>query len=249
MDPNRTGNSDWHRSHPWLANLAIVAVYLATWLFSRLLALPPGYATPIFLPAGVGFALAAVFGWRVLPGDRPRRRAAAPALRWMTSGTAPRHGRRRSRSSPRSRALAAGLARRAPAFRRLVRPGPRLGARRRPLPAAGARLICLISATHQRVRPVPAGRAARRPSARRTGSTGGPATPSACCWRRRWSGSSAAGRARCGAGARRLVALPLLLAAGAVVAVYEQAVHWETEQHLQPYRLKAQQVADGCRPN
>jgi diguanylate cyclase (GGDEF)-like protein/PAS domain S-box-containing protein len=41
-----------------------------------------------------------------------------------------------------------------------------------------------------------------------------------------------------------MVAVPLVLAAAVVVAVYEQAVHWETQQHLQPYRMKAQQVAD-----
>jgi diguanylate cyclase (GGDEF)-like protein/PAS domain S-box-containing protein len=42
----------------------------------------------------------------------------------------------------------------------------------------------------------------------------------------------------------RLVALPLLLAAGVVIAAYEQTVHWEHQQYLQAYRLKAQQVAD-----
>jgi diguanylate cyclase (GGDEF)-like protein/PAS domain S-box-containing protein len=42
----------------------------------------------------------------------------------------------------------------------------------------------------------------------------------------------------------RLVALPLLLAAAAVLATYEQAVRWERGQHLQAFRLKGQQVAD-----
>jgi hypothetical protein len=37
-------------------------------LLSDALALPAGYATPVFLPAGVGFALTVTFGWRALPG-------------------------------------------------------------------------------------------------------------------------------------------------------------------------------------
>ncbi|QNA90722.1 hypothetical protein G4G28_23415 [Massilia sp. Dwa41.01b] len=41
-----------------------------------------------------------------------------------------------------------------------------------------------------------------------------------------------------------LVALPLLITTGAVVAIYRLALGWEHQQHLQPYRLKAQQTAD-----
>jgi integral membrane sensor domain MASE1 len=60
--------SVWRWPQLLLANLAIVAVYLAEHVLSDALALPPGYATPLFPPAGVGFALAVVAGWRVLPG-------------------------------------------------------------------------------------------------------------------------------------------------------------------------------------
>jgi hypothetical protein len=41
-----------------------------------------------------------------------------------------------------------------------------------------------------------------------------------------------------------LVALPLLMASAAVVTIYRLSLGWEHEQHLQPYRLKAQQTAD-----
>jgi diguanylate cyclase (GGDEF)-like protein/PAS domain S-box-containing protein len=41
---------------------------------------------------------------------------------------------------------------------------------------------------------------------------------------------------------RLLVALPLLVAAGAFVAIYRQALTWEHEEQLQTFRLKAQEV-------
>ena len=43
---------------------------------------------------------------------------------------------------------------------------------------------------------------------------------------------------------KTLVAVPLLLMAGAVVAMYELAVDWERGQQLQAFRLKAQQTGD-----
>ncbi|MFS2021145.1 MASE1 domain-containing protein, partial [Massilia sp. CT11-108] len=68
MDQHRTGNHEGHALRLWLANLATIAVYIGTLLLSRALALPAGYATPVYLPAGVGFALSVAFGWRALPG-------------------------------------------------------------------------------------------------------------------------------------------------------------------------------------
>ena len=61
------GKARWHWPQLLLASLAIVGVYVAQRFVSDLLDLPPGYATPVFLPAGVGFALAVTAGWRVLP--------------------------------------------------------------------------------------------------------------------------------------------------------------------------------------
>ena len=50
-----------------LANLALLAAYLIAGRLGLLLALPPGYASPIFLPAGIALAACAVGGMRLLP--------------------------------------------------------------------------------------------------------------------------------------------------------------------------------------
>ena len=88
MDPNRTGNHYLQGLRPWLANLATVAVYLGTRLLSHALDLPAGYATPVYLPAGVGFALAVVLGWRVLPGIAIGALLTHLRDGWIASGTA-----------------------------------------------------------------------------------------------------------------------------------------------------------------
>ena len=240
MDPNRTGNPDWHRSHPWLANAAIVAVYLATRLLSRALDLPAGYATPIYPPAGAGFALAVVFGWRVLPGIAVGAALTHLPLGWMTSGTPPATAAAAALVATLAALLQAGLG--AAAFRRWVDPALDTA-------HAVARFLALA------------------PAFCVTGATANVATLHALrvlgaaalapTWINWWAGDTigvllaaplvwiACGRPR-GLWRRRarLVALPLLLAAGIVVAAYEQAVEWEHQQHLQAYRLKAQQVAD-----
>src|SRR5437764_14366355 len=62
------GDLHWRRPRLLLANLILFAVYMANWYFNSQLDLPRGYAAPVFPPAGVGFALMAVAGWRVFPG-------------------------------------------------------------------------------------------------------------------------------------------------------------------------------------
>jgi len=240
MDPNRTGNHDWHRSHPWLANAAIVAAYLATRLLSHALALPAGYATPVYPPAGVGFALTVVFGWRVLPGIAIGAALTHLPYGWMTTGTPPATAFTATLVATLGALLQAELG--AAAFRRWV--DPALDTAR-----AVARFLalvpvfCLTGATANVTALHALGvmsAAERTPNWINwwAGDTIGvllaaPLVWIVCCrprglWRRR-------------AG---LVALPLLLGAGVVIAAYEQAVEWEHEQHLQAYRLKAQQVAD-----
>ncbi|QNA90721.1 hypothetical protein G4G28_23410 [Massilia sp. Dwa41.01b] len=49
----------WTRTHVLAASVSIIAVYLGMRLLNNLLALPAGYALPLFPPAGVGLVLAA----------------------------------------------------------------------------------------------------------------------------------------------------------------------------------------------
>ena len=57
---------------PWrnllAANLWFAAAYLAAGWLGLLLALPPGYASPLSPAAGIGIAMLATAGWRLLPG-------------------------------------------------------------------------------------------------------------------------------------------------------------------------------------
>jgi diguanylate cyclase (GGDEF)-like protein/PAS domain S-box-containing protein len=233
-------HSAWRWPQLLLANLVIVAVYLAEHVMSDALDLPPGYATPLFPPAGVGFALAVVAGWRVLPGvvlgalllhlpgvwlgPEVPPRAAALAMAAVTAGSV----------------LQAWLG--AQLFRRLVHPAlasPR-DVLRFLLLAPG---LCLVSATITvptlyRLGLIPQAERVSNWLSWWVGDTLGVLLVAPLCWivvaqpRRLW-------RRRA-----RLVAVPLVLAAAAVVATYEQAVGWETDQHLNAFRLKAQQVAD-----
>ncbi len=52
----------------WLPALLTAIVYLATGWASLWLAVPPGYASPVFPPTGIALACVLTYGWRVLPG-------------------------------------------------------------------------------------------------------------------------------------------------------------------------------------
>ena len=67
MARSAASKARWHWPQLLLAGLVTVGVYGAARFLTDLPALPPGYATPVFLPAGVGLALAVTGGWRVLP--------------------------------------------------------------------------------------------------------------------------------------------------------------------------------------
>jgi diguanylate cyclase (GGDEF)-like protein/PAS domain S-box-containing protein len=235
------GKARWHWPQLLLASLAIVGVYVAQRFVSDLLDLPPGYATPVFLPAGVGFALAVTAGWRVLPAIALGAALLHLPGMWLTHEAA--HGPAVAITviTTLGAVLQSWLG--AAWFRRLVRPA--LDSARDVITfLLLAPVACLINASMS----VSAlfflgliGAAERSPNWVNwwAGDTIGvllaaPLVWIACgrpraLWRRRWLP----------------VGIPLVLAAGAVVAVYEQAVIWETQQHLQPYRVKAQQVADG----
>jgi hypothetical protein len=194
----------------------------------------------VFPPAGIGFALAAMGGWRVLPGI-----ALGPLLGYLAGawpGVAA-HG------------LVAVLAVLgvmlgttlqawvgALAFRQWINPAIDSGrdVLRFLLLAPAA---CLVSASLNVANLAALGLV---PEHARTESwvnwwagdaigvlLAAPLTWIACAeprmlWRRR-------------AG---VVALPLLVAAAAVLVMYEQAIGWERDQKLHAFRLKAQQVAD-----
>jgi PAS domain S-box-containing protein len=54
--------------HWGLALLATALAYGVVGRLSLLLAIPPGYASPLYPPAGIALACVLVFGWRVVPG-------------------------------------------------------------------------------------------------------------------------------------------------------------------------------------
>ena len=240
MDLNRTGAHERHRLHPLLANVAIVAVYLGTRLLSHALALPAGYATPVYLPAGVGFALTVVLGWRALPGIAIGAVLTHLPDDWIDPDTTAWKALTAMVVATLGSVLQAWLGARW--FRRMA--DPALGTARdvaRFLTLAP--VFCLVNASGTVTALYQLGlvtAAERAPNWINwwAGDTVGvllaaPLVWIVCgqprpLWRRR----------------ARLVALPLLLAAGVVIVAYEQTVQWEHQKYLQSYRLKAQQVAD-----
>jgi diguanylate cyclase len=240
MDPNRTGNHEWHGLRLWLANLATIAVYLGTGLLSHALALPAGYATPVYLPAGVGFALTVVLGWRALPGIAIGAFLMHLPDGWVAPDTVPSVAAAATIIATLGSVVQAWLGARW--FGRLV--DPALGTARDVARfLALAPVFCLVNATVSvaalfRLGVVTAAERAPNWINWWAGDTVGVLLAAPLVWivcgrpRRLW-------RRRA-----RIVALPLLLAAGVVIAAYEQTVRWEHQQYMQAYRLKAQQVAD-----
>jgi diguanylate cyclase (GGDEF)-like protein/PAS domain S-box-containing protein len=240
MDQYRIADHEGHGLRLWLANLAAIAVYIGTLLLSRALALPAGYATPVYLPAGVGFALTVAFGWRALPGIAVGACLSHLPDGWMAPDTASLTAAAAATVATLGSLAQAWLG--ALWFRRFV--DPALGTARDVARfLALAPVFCLINATANVSALYWLGvvtAAERAPNWINwwAGDTVGVLLAAPLVWivcgrpRRLW-------RRRA-----RLVALPLLLAAGVVIAAYEQTVQWEHQQYLQAYRLKAQQVAD-----
>lgn len=234
------------RPAPWswlailVANLVVVAAYVATDTMSDVLELPPGYATPLFPAVGIGMALAVVAGWRILPGVALGAMLLHMPDVWIGPNVAPSVG-----------ALATGAA----TFGATLQAW--LGARRmrnwlHPAIDSGrdvlrflviTPLVCTVCATVS----VPVLAALGLiPKGEQLGT-----------WVSWWAGDSigvllaaplvwiVCGQPRPLWRRRKvLVAVPLLLLAGAVVAMYELAVDWERGQQLQAFRLKAQQAGD-----
>jgi diguanylate cyclase len=240
MDLHRTDNHEWHGLRLWLANLVTVAVYLGTAVLSHVLALPAGYATPVYLPAGVGFALTVTVGWRALPGIAVGALLSHLPDGWMEADTAPFIAALATAVATLGSLAQAWLG--AFWFRRMV--DPALGTARDVARfLALAPVFCLINATANvaalyRLGVVTAAERAPNWINWWAGDTVGVLLAAPLVWivcgrpRRLWRRRAS------------IVALPLLLAAGVVIAAYEQTVQWEHQQYLQAYRLKAQQVAD-----
>jgi len=240
MDTKKPGYPRWRWQPLVLANLAIVAAYVATRLVADALALPAGYALPLFPPAGVALALATAGGPRVLPGI---------GLGILVA-TLPRH-----LDNPALSLLHAVLAALAEFIGATLQAW--LGARqfrRRMRPAIDSGrdvftfllltpIICLVSATVAVPSLYLLGAITESEHLLNwlgwwAGDTIGVLLAAPLCW-------IACGQPRPLWRQRAtIVGLPLLLASAAVVTIYRLTLGWEHEQHLQPYRLKAQQTAD-----
>jgi diguanylate cyclase (GGDEF)-like protein/PAS domain S-box-containing protein len=222
------------------ANFVVVASYFATRVLNDLLALPPGYASPLFPAAGVGLALAVLAGWRVLPGVALGALLLHLPDAWLGPGIAPAVGALAAAAATVGSTLQAWLGARL--IRRCVHPAIDSG--RDVLRfLLLTPLICTVSAS------------VAVPSLAGLGLI--PASIQLGTWVSWWVGDSigvllAAPLAWIVCGEPRplwwrrklMVAVPLLLLAGAVVAMYELAINWERGQQLQAFRLKAQQAGD-----
>ncbi len=230
----------WPRGQLLLANCAgALAHPVLTWL-SALIALAPDYPSPVFPQAGIYLALAVVFGWRVLPGIALGPCLGALIGAWPGAAT---HGLDKVFAiggmmlGTTLQAWAGALA-----FRRWVKPAID-GGRDVLYFLLLAPLSCLISAS------------VNVPNVAELGLV--PPAALADSWLNWWAGDTIGvllaapltwivcgqprplWRRRAG-----VVAIPLLVAAAAVLVMYEQAVGWEREQTLHAFRLKAQQVGD-----
>ncbi|MCS0610873.1 EAL domain-containing protein [Massilia solisilvae] len=231
----------WRWPQLLLANAAAAAIYLATALLGGLIALAPSYPSPVFPPAGVSLALTVLAGWRVLPGV-----ALGPLLAyyladgWPGSATAGAGAALAVGGTMAGATLQAWAGARA--FRHWV--DPAIDSGRDVLRfLLLAPVSCVVSAT------VNVGVLA---AIGLLGSHDRLAT-----WVNWWAGDTLGvllaapltwivcalprplWRRRAG-----VVALPLVVAACAVLVTYEQAVRWEHDQAQHAFRLRAQQTAD-----
>jgi len=233
-----------HRSGRWplllLANLGLWAAYFLTGRLGLLLSLPPSYASPIFLPAGIGLAACVIGGARLLPAVAlgslsvnlvyPALSAAGITPLALLAACAPAVGA----------ALQAWCG--SVLFRRYI--DPAIGSGR---DVVGfillAVTITVVSST--------VSLAGMGVLGILSWSTIG------IDWLAWWMGDTIGillaapltwiviGRPRAlWARRRTLVGLPLLLSAAAFIAIYLQADRWENNQQLQAFRLKAQQTGD-----
>jgi diguanylate cyclase (GGDEF)-like protein/PAS domain S-box-containing protein len=233
-----------NRSGRWpillLANLGLLAAYFLAGRLGLLLALPPSYATPIFLPAGIALAACVVGGARLLPAVALGSFSVNMVFPMLSPGGVTTL----SLLSACAPALGAALQAWAGSvlFRRYI--DQAIGSGR---DVAGFILLALgVTVVSSTV------------SLAGMGALGILSWNSVGLdWLAWWMGDTIGillaapltwiviGRPRAlWARRRTLVGLPLLLSTGAFIAIYLQADRWESNQQLQAFRLKAQQTGD-----
>ena len=177
---NRSGRCNWRGL--LLANLGLCALYVLCGRAGLLMALPPGYASPLFVPAGIALAACTVGGAGLLPAVALGALAlnlVFPTLSAQGVSAGARAGRRlRPRWAPRCRPGPA------PSAAPPRRSGPGRRPRHRPLPAAGAAGGADLQQRGDG-RHGPRRRAAASRAGARNGWPGGSATASASCSARR----------------------------------------------------------------
>jgi diguanylate cyclase (GGDEF)-like protein/PAS domain S-box-containing protein len=233
-----------NRSGRWpsllLANLGLWTAYFLAGRLGLLLALPPSYASPIFLPAGIALAACVVGGARLLPAVA----LGSLSVNLVYPALSPAGITTMAALGACAPALGAALQAWAGStlFRRYI--DPAIGSGRdvvrfillavsvtvvsSTISLAGMALLGLLSWHTLGVDWL----------AWWMGDTIGILLAAPLCW-------IVIGRPRTLWTRRRtLVGLPLLLSAAAFIAIYLQADRWESNQQLQAFRLKAQQTGD-----
>jgi len=237
---NNVQKPQWGWKQVLLANAMVLVAYFAVGKLSLLLALPPGYATPLFPPAGIALAMTVILGWRILPGVALASFLLDLQISWTGMTIAFPLAALAAGSLTLSVVLQALLG--ALLFRRYVSPAVDSGRDVvRFLLLAPA--VCVVGASGSLGALYALGLLTSDMLAIHWiswwfGDTIGVLLGAPLCW-------ILAGQPRALWWRRRtLVALPLLLSIAAFVAIYEQALKWEHGQHLQTFRLKSQQVGD-----
>jgi len=237
-----TETSSWQQWRSLLlANSLLVAAYVLTGQIGLQLALAPGYATPLFLPAGIALATLVSFGPRLLPGvalgalvlnllPLPNGEAAAPDLAHVLAACSAACGA----------TLQAYVAMHV--FDRWIEPA--LGSGRDVLRfLALAPLLSITSSTLSLSGIALAGvmPAAELPAnwlAWWIGDSIGILLAAPLVWivigkpRRLWQRR------------RWVVGLPLALMMAVFVAIFVQVEQWESAEQMQTFHLKSQQASD-----
>ena len=220
------------------ANLWFAAAYLAAGWLGLLLAIPPGYASPLSPATGIGLAVLATRGWRMLPGLAVAAVLLGLPLPYPGAPPIGPPGLLPALLLAGAAILQAGVG--AALVRRHIDPAIASG-RDVMRFLLVAPLVCCLRATLGLsalvwLGVVPQANVGTSWLTWWVGDTAGVLVAAPLAW-------VVAGEPRALWKRRRaLVAVPLVLAAGAFIGIYRQALEWEQAQQLQAFRLKAQEV-------